>query len=280
MPSISTLVALAALTTTAVGQSTATATLLLPDWCVTQSQPAVTILGANSLTTYSYSCSTDTAAMSSASAKASKLGESARQKASEVQASLGVTEAKNPRPTDDSRDNIARYARGLVHERDSSYECYGFDAFDACIPWEITQGESFWAVHYTATDVGGVDQECTFGEGGVQNGPATCTASGRLDPNIWGDGDGSHTETFAKTEVDDFYIRNTVVATFGSQAAGTSGGVSGSITPAITGTATATGTAAAVNVESPGLAAPRSVPTGAMLMVAGAGGILAAAIAL
>lgn len=96
--------------------------------------------------------------------------------------------------------------------------------FDACIPWEITQGPSYWAVHYTATDVGGLDQECTFGDGGVENGPATCTASGRLDPNIWGDGDDSHTHTFEKTDVDEYFIRNTVPVTAGGEPLATGGG--------------------------------------------------------
>jgi hypothetical protein len=205
------------LTAIATAQSTTEATLLLPDLCVTQSAPTVTVVNTqDSLTTYSYSCSIDSAAVSSASAKASQVRESAQNKASEVRASLATMLPKDPKESEKPDDK--RWLAAMK-QRDSSFECYGLDAFDACIPWEITQGPSFWAVHYTATNVVGVEQECTFGDGGVASGPATCTASGRLDPEIWGDGDGSHTETFAKTEVDDFYIRNTVMVTMGGEAA-------------------------------------------------------------
>lgn len=246
MLSKTTLISLA-LAATTTAQTMTSATLLLPDLCVTQSSPTVTIVNTqDSLTTYSYSCSIDSAAVSSASAKASQIKESAQNKASEVRASLATMFPEDPResdkpgndndnkPENDDKDKDEENDNDNdkpwpIKKRDSSFECYGLDAFDACIPWEITQGPSYWAVHYTATHVAGFDQECTFGEGGVASGAATCTASGNVDPEIWGDGDGSHTETFAKTEVDMFYIRNTVQVTIGGggQAQATGGGGNG-----------------------------------------------------
>lgn len=215
-----TLLSLAVAASTAA-QTTTTATLLIPDWCVTQSQPSVTVLGSQSdLTTYSFSCTTDYSKISSAAAKASGLEESAKSKASALRASLGVP----PEETDKPKPRGLLFNADSNEKRDSSYECYGWDAFDACIPWEITQGASYWAVKLSTTDVGGLYQTCTFGDGGVANGPATCTASGRLDPGIWGDGDGSHTETFAKTDVDEFYIRNTVPVTAGGGGIATGSG--------------------------------------------------------
>jgi hypothetical protein len=215
------------LAATAAAQTTTEATLLLPDLCVTQSAPTVTVVNVqDTLTTYSYSCSIDSAAVSSASAKASQIAESAQNKASEVRASLATFLPGGFKEDKDIPEDRRRRAEGSM-KRDSSFECYGFDAFDACIPWEITQGPSYWAVHYTGTNIAAVNQECTFGEGGVANGPATCTGSGRLDPEIWGDGDGSHTETFAKTEVDDFFIRNTVAVTMGGPQATGGGGPKG-----------------------------------------------------
>jgi hypothetical protein len=160
-----------------------------------------------------------------------------------MRASLAIMLPEDPRKTDkpekpdnnndnddDDDDDDKPWPLAMaLKQRDSSFECYGLDAFDACIPWEITQGPSYWAVHYTATHVAGFDQECTFGDGGVASGAATCTARGNLDPGIWGDGDGSHTETFAKTEVDEFYIRNTVQVTMGGGApAQATSGVNGS----------------------------------------------------
>lgn len=256
-----TILALFALAATA-SAATTTATVLLPNACVTKSAPAVTIIGqASGLTTYSYSCSINSAEVSSAEAKASSLAASAERKASEIEASLGRL-----KPTIFARD--AQLAESDLEKR--ANECYGFNAFEACIPWVITQGASYWAVHMTASAVVAVDQVCTFGEGGVSNGPATCTASGRLDPEIWGTGGGSHTETFAKTEVDTFFLRNTVVATSGGQGAG----------PATTGAGATPGSAGANNAQSSGLAAPKSLPTGVAAMVAGAGSILAAALVL
>ncbi|KAF2475202.1 uncharacterized protein BDR25DRAFT_279183 [Lindgomyces ingoldianus] len=262
---------LAALTT---ALTTSTATLLIPDWCVTQSQPTVTVLGSSSdLTTYSYSCSTDTSKVLAASSKASAIEASAKSKASALQASLGGVKTK------DHSDNARRYLAALAAERekrDSSYECYGYDAFDACLPWEVTQGASYWAVHYTVTGIVAVDEVCTFGDGGVASGDATCTGSGRLDPSIWGDGDGSHTETFKKTDVDEFFIRNTVPVTMGGKAVVTGTGAAASGTFAAN--ANATGTAA--GAQSTGVAAGMAIPTGIVAMAGAAGGILAAALAL
>lgn len=258
------IIALVALVATTASAATTTATVLLPNACVTKSAPAVTIIGqANGLTTYSYSCSINSAAVSSAEAKASSLAASAERKASEIEASLGRL-----KPTFAARN--VDLVDAMPEKR--AYECYGFNAFEACIPWVITQGASYWAVHMTASAVVAVDQVCSFGEGGISNGPATCTASGRLDPEIWGTGGGSHTETFAKTEVDTFFIRNTVVATSGTGGQGT-----GPATTAANGTP---GSAGANNAQSTGLAAPNSLPTGAVAMIAGAGGILVAALAL
>ncbi|KAH7132583.1 hypothetical protein B0J11DRAFT_427396 [Dendryphion nanum] len=184
MAAKSALLTLFVLATTA-SAATTTATLLLPNVCVTKATPAVTIIGqANGLTTYSYSCSINTAAVSSAEAKASSIVAS-------------------------------RDIEVAVLEKRAG-ECYGWNAFEACIPWVVTQGASYWAVRVTAPAVVGVEQVCTFGDGGVASGPATCTASGRIDPQIWGTGGGSHTETFAKSQVDNHFIRNTVVATTGT----------------------------------------------------------------
>lgn len=243
----STILALFALAAT-TSASTTTATVLLPNACVTKSAPTVTIIGqANGLTTYSYSCSGNGAVVSSVVGRASSIVASVERKASEIEASLErLLPTWIARDVDSTREKRAN-------------ECFGLNALDACIPWVITQGASYWAVHMTASAVLAVNQVCTFGEGGVANGPATCTASGRLDPEFWGTGVGSHVETFAKTKVDKYFIRNTVVATTGG--------------PAPTG-------AGANNAQSTGLAVSNSLPTGAVAMIAGAGGILAAALAL
>lgn len=221
IPLLLTPLLLAALTS---AQTTTTATILLPDWCVTQSAPAVTVLGQNSLTTYSYGCTINSAAVSSAEARASSalaaassLAHEAQSKASAIRASLNLNLPNIPSPT-----NIPGF--GSKHKRD----CLGFNAgaFDACIPWEVTQGASYWAVHYTATGVIGLEQECTFGDGGVASGAATCTASGKLDPSVWvnGDAEGRHTQTFAKSDVDKYWIRDTVAVTAGGEALATGGG--------------------------------------------------------
>jgi hypothetical protein len=215
MPSKTTLLSLSlALATTASAQSTTIATLLLPDWCVTQSAPTVTVVNqASDLTTYSYSCTTNSAAISAASSKASQIRESAQNAASSLRASLGSLIPDIPQITD-----LPNPFNDKMKRQDG--DCFGLDAFNACIPWEITQGPSYWAVHYTVTDVVAADQVCSFGEGGVASGDATCTASGRVDTRIWGDGDGVHTETFARSEIDEFFIRNTVSVTMGGPAQG------------------------------------------------------------
>lgn len=252
-----------------LAQSTTTATILIPDWCITQSAPTVTVVNSNrDLTTYSYSCSIDSSAVSSASAKASSKVEDARNHASAVLASLDV---HPPIHT-----NLAR--------RDNS--CFGWDSWrgSACIPWEVTQGPSIWAVHYTAVGIAGLDQECSFGDGGVASGKATCTGDGRLDPGVWGWGDGPHTHTFEKDDVDHFWIRNTVAVTLG----GGSGGAAPTTTTfaAGSGSPVASGvrqTAVQGNDVAPGSTgggAMIAMPTGMVAMAIGAGGVLFGAIAL
>lgn len=247
--------------------TTTTATILLPDWCVTQTAPTVTVLGQNSLTTYSYGCTVNSAAISSAEARASSALAAGSSAINEAQSRLSEKLA--------SRSNAALPTDVPDSENDkrdvdpSEYNCLAADigAFDACIPWEITQGASYWAVHYTATGVIGLEQECSFGDGGVASGAATCTASGQLDPSIWSDGEEEHTRTFALDEVEKYWIRDTVVVTAGGP-------------PATTGVFAATATGTAGEAESTGVAVPRSMPTGVVAIMAGAGGILAAALAL
>lgn len=263
-----TLIALLAATASAQSATTSTATVLIPDWCVTQTQPAVTVLGQqDGLTTFSYGCPspsiTNTAAIvSSVSARASSLLQSARSRASQVRASL-----ESARPTGNNRRSL----NAFDFEKRQDDTCYGWNAdpYNACIPWEIIQGPSTWAVHLTVTSSVALDQECTFGSGGVASGPATCTASGRLDPGLWGGaGDASRTRTFASSDVDRYFIRNAVPVTAGGPT--TTSTVSGS----------ATRTAASGGRQTTGAAAPRSIPTGAVVMAVGAGGIFAAALGL
>lgn len=253
---------LALLAGTARAQSTTTATVLIPDWCVTQAQPTVTVLGQGDMTTYSYSCSIDSSAVSSASAHASDVAASARSKASEMKSKW------DPRVTGKPNDHNKR-TLDFFGKRDDT--CYGWNAFEACIPWEITQGPSIWAVHFT-NNIVALDQECTFGQGGIASGPATCTASGRLDPELWGRGDGPHTHTFVKSDVDRYWIRNAVSVTMGGIAQATTAKVSGS--------GSAQAASGSPGVQSTGVGVPLSIPTGAVAMVVGAGGILAAALAL
>jgi hypothetical protein len=247
---------------TALAQTATTATVLIPDWCITQSSPTVTVLAsANDLTTYSYSCSIDSSAISSASARASSALNSALAHASQVRASLGVD------------------IPPIHTKRDST--CWGWDNSwngDACIPWEITQGPSIWAVHYTVTGVVALDQECSFGSGGVVSGAATCTADGRLDPGVWGGGDGPRTHTFGKEDVDRFWIRDAVRVTVNGAAGPTtttglaSGGAAGARETAVQGNDVAAG--------STGGGVVIAMPTGMVAMAIGAGGILFGAIAL
>jgi hypothetical protein len=118
-----------ALAAGAAAQTTTTATILIPDWCVTQSVPTVTVLGSGDLTTYSYSCSIDSAAVSSASAKASSIAESAQAKASELKASL-ATLGKPKDPKETEQPDTKRWLQKMgAMKRDSSYECFGWDAF-------------------------------------------------------------------------------------------------------------------------------------------------------
>ena len=241
---------------TAGAQSTKTATVLIPDWCLTQAQPTVTAMGQGDLTTYSYSCSINSAAVSSASERAFRDSESARSKAS-----LGRSRVNDAKPTDshnnksNNDNNNQRRSLPSFHafgKRDG--DCYGWNAFEACIPWEITQGASTWAVRYTAGGIGALSQECTFGSGGVASGAATCTASGRLDPGIWGVGNGPRTHTFAKNDVDRFWIRNTVAVTAGGRAA-TTGAASSSRAVAPSATAGAENMAMGAEIPITGLVA-------------------------
>jgi hypothetical protein len=275
---------LALLATPILSQTTHTATVLIPDWCVTQSAPTVTVLGtASDLTTYSYSCSIDSSAVSSASAKASSIAGAAQSRASALKASLSANPpgARTKDPNNNNNNNNPQTKRGLdlVGKRDNS--CYGFDSFEACIPWEITQGPSIWAVHYTVTGIVALDQECSFGNGGVSSGAATCTASGRLDPSVWGNGDGPRTHTFQKNDVDMFWIRNTVSVTeSGGAVVTTTGLASGSRSGNATVGASQTGQSGSVAAQSTALGVSFAVPTGVVAMVVGAGGVLVAALAL
>ncbi|KAH7092051.1 hypothetical protein FB567DRAFT_545246 [Paraphoma chrysanthemicola] len=155
-----------------------TATILIPDWCITQSAPAVTVVDRDrDLTTYSYSCSTNTSAVSSASVQGSSVAADAKSRASDLKASLKGLKSTDKPDT----------------------------------------------VHYTVTGIVALDQECSFGAGGVASGAATCTAGGRLDPEVWGRGDGPRTHTFPKSDVDQFWSRETVKVTeAGGVVAGTS----------------------------------------------------------
>ena len=259
-----TVFALLAATTGTYAQSTGSATVLIPDWCVTQATPTVTATGQGDLTTYSYLCPSNSVIVSSITARASSALESARSRASEVRSSLEA------RITGDSND---RRSFGFSNVKRQDDTCYGWGAFDGCIPWEVTQGTSTWAAHYTRANVVSIDQQCSFGDGGVSSGSATCTGSGRLDPAVWGDGDGSRTRTFAQTDVDRYWIRNGVAITSGGGPLPTNGATT------TTGTASPTTTGAG-DSQSTGMAAPRSVPTVAVAMFAGAGGLFAAAFAL
>lgn len=257
---------------TALAQSTTTATVLIPDWCITQASPTVTVVASSAdLTTYSYSCSVDSSAVSSASAKASSEVADARAHVSNVLASLDVNVPIHT--------NLAR--------RDG---CYGFGwggwQGSACIPWEVTQGPSIWAVHYTNTHIGGLDQECTFGAGGVASGQATCTGNGRLDPGVWGWGDGTRSHTFNVDDVDRYWVRNTVAVTVGG--AGVTGGAAQPRTTTYSGGSVSVIAPARqtvvqgneVQAESAGGGASIAMPTGLMAMAVGAGGVLFGAIAL
>ncbi|KAH7380322.1 hypothetical protein DE146DRAFT_293111 [Phaeosphaeria sp. MPI-PUGE-AT-0046c] len=259
---------------TALAQSTTTATVLIPDWCITQASPTVTVVNSDrDLTTYSYSCSVDSSAVSSASAKASSAAANARSHVSEVLASL-------PGVNVPIHTNFAR--------RDNCYG-FGWDSWrgSACIPWEVTQGPSLWAVHYTNSHIGGLDQECTFGPGGVASGQATCTGNGRLDPGVWGRGDGTRTHTFDQGDVDRFWIRNTVAVTLGAGATG--GAAQPSTTTYSGGSVSVIGGAGARQTavqgnqfaaESTGGGVMMAMPTGLVAMAVGAGGVLFGAIAL
>jgi hypothetical protein len=256
---------------TALAQTTTTATILIPDWCITQSTPTVTVVNrASDLTTYSYSCSIDSSAVSSASAHASSVVNSALAHASEVRASLGVNVDIPPIHT----------------KRDDS--CWGWNggwnggwSGNACIPWEITQGPSIWAVHYTVTGIVALDQECRFGAGGVESGDATCTADGRLDPGVWGGGDGPRTHTFGKDDVDRYWIRNAVSVT-ANGGAGPTTTTMGSGSRSGSGIAAARETAVRGNdvAGSTGGGVMIAMPTGMVAMAIGAGGVLFGAIAL
>ncbi|PSN66230.1 hypothetical protein BS50DRAFT_410366 [Corynespora cassiicola Philippines] len=299
MPSSTSVAMLSLLSAVATAQTTTTATILVPDWCVTQSAPTVTVLGQNSMTTYSYSCSIDTGAISSALADASGIANSALSAAQSLAESLG---AEVPIPTqkpdwvpdvdiDIDRRRSSPNPQALYHPMHKRNDCFGYDMVDACIPWEVTQGASYWAVHYTMAGLMGLDQECKFGDGGVESGPATCTATGRIDPEVWGGTDGVHTQTFQKTDVDKWFIRNTVAVTAGGPAGefrSSSFWIETLETLVLTiffiatnAAPAGTGASGAADPEATGLAVPgNSVPTGVMAWAAGAGGVLAAALAL
>jgi hypothetical protein len=243
-----------------LAQTTATATILTPNWCITATHPTVTVINAVSdLTTYSYSCSVDSSAASSASAAA----DAGRSKASAALASAGI----HTRFPHDKRD-----------------DCYNWNggwggSWSACIPWEITQGPSIWAVHYTLTNIVALDQECSFGAGGVAEGPATCTASGRLDPGVWGNGDGVRTRTFKKDDVQRYWGRDVVEVT-----AGGNGGTQATTTRWTGNVLAPSQTATAVQgndgARSTGGGVVMPMPTGMVAMAVGAGGVLFAALAL
>lgn len=270
-----TVLALLAATAGTYAQSTSTATVLVPYRCVTQATPTVTVVaGQSDLTTYSYICPTATdsaAAYSSASAKASSIWESARSRVSAARSNLGV----EARATGKARRDVNE---SLILKRQGG-GCFGWDndVRDACVPWEVTQGPSTWAVHYTRSGTAALDQECTFGSGGVSSGVATCTGSGRLDPSAWGGSDGTQTRTFSKSDVDRFWVRNTVAVTSGGSTAATDSG--GSTTGTVTGSArsTAAGASAAV---STGAGVALSTPVGVAAMAIGAANILVAALVL
>ncbi|KAF2024637.1 hypothetical protein EK21DRAFT_93951, partial [Setomelanomma holmii] len=177
------------------------------------------------------------------------------------------------KPTD--KPDVRRAALGFEKRDDT---CYGWDAFDGCIPWEITQGPSIWAVHYTVTGIVSLDQECSFGPGGVLSGAATCTADGRLDPEVWGRGDGPRTHTFPKSDVDLFWIRNTVgVTEAGGVVAATSVSASGTGTRGVLQGQSVVAGSVEQSVGGGGIVA---MPTGLVAMGVGAGGVLMAALAL
>ncbi|KAF2180967.1 hypothetical protein K469DRAFT_753054 [Zopfia rhizophila CBS 207.26] len=249
------------LSATAAAETTTVATILIPNWSVTAQNPTVTVLGSQAdRTTYSISCSIDTSKVLSASAKASSV----KSEMEDFKTSMQSTKGK-PTGVPDSR--VKRWDGG-----------WG-GPWEACIPWEITQGPSTWAVHYTATDVWSMERECTFGNGGIGNGDATCIARGTLDPDIWGES-GTATHTFHRSDVDDVFLTQTLSVTAGGKAVETGTGSPASVTSVLTdsrGTPTATAIVAAQNT---GLAARLAVPTGAVAMVGAAGGILAAALAL
>ncbi|KAL5119671.1 hypothetical protein ACEQ8H_002517 [Pleosporales sp. CAS-2024a] len=255
----------------ALAATTTTATVLIPNWCITASSPTVTVVNsASDLTTYSYSCSVDSSAASSASAAAS----AGRLRASAALASAGIHHTQ-------------------VAKRDDGY-CYndwnhgwGGGDWSACIPWEVTQGPSIWAVHYTLTNIVALDQECTFGAGGVASGPATCTASGRLDPGVWGNALGVRTHTFASDDVQRYWIKDVVRVTAGSAPSNNAATATATATATRrTGTALAPTQAAsavqgAVAQESAGRGVVMAIPTGLAAMYAlGAGGVLFGALAL
>lgn len=131
-------------------------------------------------------------------------------------------------------------------------------------------------MHYTLTNIVALDQECTFGAGGVAEGPATCTASGRLDPGVWGDGDGVRTRTFNKDDVQRYWGRDVVQVTAGGAQATTTRWTGTGLAPSRT--------AAAVQgndvAGSTGGGVVMPLPTGMVTMAVGAGGVLFWALAL
>jgi len=207
-------------------QTTSTATILLPNVCTLQAEPSVTIVAQNNdLTTYSYNCAnyvqptrqfipftsqpspTTTSPVPTANATDSL----SLYTLSKLPATFSIPRA----PTITGWRRIATAtAGGVAYTIDRT--CGRASPTEGCIPWEITQGASFWGVHVTVfinlnTYVTlEARQECTFGDGGIASGSATCEVKElRTNATDFWYATGSRI-TVAKSMVDRYFVRNTV----------------------------------------------------------------------
>ena len=205
-------------------QTTSTATILLPNVCTLQAEPSVTIVAQNNdLTTYTYNCSNYVQPTRDFTPFTSKPS---------------TTTTTSPIPTSNTTDSLSLYtlsesssvfrisnaptitnrhriptATGVAYIVDDRCDRI---ATEGCIPWEITQGASFWGVY--ATVFVNLDayvtlearQECTFGDGGIASGSATCEVRElRTNATDFWYATGSRI-TLAKSMVDRYFVRNTV----------------------------------------------------------------------
>ncbi|ORX97004.1 hypothetical protein BCR34DRAFT_578215 [Clohesyomyces aquaticus] len=151
-----------------------------------------------------------------------------------------------------------------------------------CELYTIVQGPSTYQFHLTDAVPGAFtyDLDCKFGNGGVLSGDGTC--SGTADGSDAGPLKGTTTGTFPHSmlsSIDAFVTANVVSATDTATPAGSGSGSSSGSSKTPAASASGSGTKAP-GAQSTGLAASVPLPTGAIALVGGAAGILAAVIAL